>query len=173
LNVASRQEENDQLLPHTTENKLTLGLLVEVSEVLPLLLVDDGEDSGNGLSDSVAGCQLPLSSFSSWVHSALPSFPLGLDLLHSVDKHISQFLAHTIRRPAHLPVQSSPFFLHHRSFRRILAQLVFVDRSLSLAHLHLGQLGSGATSDLLNPQRSELSLELVELSHEVLLVPIY
>jgi hypothetical protein len=57
LNEASRQEEYDQLLPHTTESKLTLGLLVEVSEVLPLLLVDDGEDSGNGLSDSVAGCQ--------------------------------------------------------------------------------------------------------------------
>jgi hypothetical protein len=36
------------------KQKLTLGLLVEVSEVLPLLLVDDGEDSGNGLSDSVA-----------------------------------------------------------------------------------------------------------------------
>jgi hypothetical protein len=37
-----------------TQSSLTLGLLVEVSEVLPLLLVDDGEDSGNGLSDSVA-----------------------------------------------------------------------------------------------------------------------
>lgn len=30
-----------------------LGLLVELPEVLPLLLVDDSEDSGNGLADSV------------------------------------------------------------------------------------------------------------------------
>lgn len=32
----------------------TLGLLVELPKVLPLLLVDDSEDSGNRLADSVA-----------------------------------------------------------------------------------------------------------------------
>lgn len=35
-------------------DRRTLGLLVELPEVLPLLLVDDSEDSGNGLADSVA-----------------------------------------------------------------------------------------------------------------------
>ena len=33
---------------------LTLGLLVEIPEVLPLLLVDDGQNSSDGLSDTVA-----------------------------------------------------------------------------------------------------------------------
>lgn len=36
------------------DDRRTLGLLVELPEVLPLLLVDDSEDSGNGLADSVA-----------------------------------------------------------------------------------------------------------------------
>ena len=35
--------------------QLTLGLFVELSEVLPLFLVDDGEDSSDGFADSVAG----------------------------------------------------------------------------------------------------------------------
>jgi hypothetical protein len=46
------------IVPFLLDNsKLTLGLLVEVSEVLPLLLVDDGKDSCDRLSDSVAVCQ--------------------------------------------------------------------------------------------------------------------
>ena len=39
------------------DNVRTLGLAVELPEVLPLLLVDDGEDSGDGLSDRVARSQ--------------------------------------------------------------------------------------------------------------------
>jgi hypothetical protein len=36
--------------------RLTLGVLalVQVPDVLPLLLVDDGQDTGDGLSDGVA-----------------------------------------------------------------------------------------------------------------------
>lgn len=52
--------------PRYRKDRLTLGLLVEVSEVLPLLLVDDGEDSGNGLSDSVAVLSACRSSVDEW-----------------------------------------------------------------------------------------------------------
>ena len=34
--------------------RLTLGLLVEIPKVLPLLLVDDGQNSSDRLSDTVA-----------------------------------------------------------------------------------------------------------------------
>ncbi len=37
-------------------------------------------------------------------------------------------------------------------------------------HAHLGELGSGTTSDLLGAELAELSLELTELLGEVLLV---
>lgn len=47
--------------------KLTLGLLVEIPEVLPLLLVDDGQDSGNGLSDSVAVDVSWMDNHVSWI----------------------------------------------------------------------------------------------------------
>ncbi len=36
------------------ETERTFGFLVEFTQVLPLLLVDDGEDTGDGFSDSVA-----------------------------------------------------------------------------------------------------------------------
>jgi len=105
----------------------------------------------------------------------LPSLPPELDILLTI---LCLAYPHTLpSRPfihsEMLPVQSNPFSLTNKSFRRMLAPLVFIHSSLSLADLHLGQLGSGSTSDLLNPQRSKLSLELVKLSHEVLLVPIY
>lgn len=54
----SRGRSGEQELRRCKVRKLndrrTLGLLVELPEVLPLLLVDDSEDSGNGLADSVA-----------------------------------------------------------------------------------------------------------------------
>jgi hypothetical protein len=34
------------------ENVRTLGVLVELSQVGPLLVVDDSEDTGNGFADS-------------------------------------------------------------------------------------------------------------------------
>ena len=71
--VAIGSEEYDQLqVPRYRCNKLTLGLLVEVSEVLPLLLVDDGEDTGDRLADSVASqhqlcsCMLARERLTSW-----------------------------------------------------------------------------------------------------------
>jgi hypothetical protein len=53
LLVGQSSPDSPGLLVSEVEGEV-FRLLVELSEVLSLLLVDDGEDSGDGLSDAVA-----------------------------------------------------------------------------------------------------------------------
>jgi hypothetical protein len=95
--------------------KLTLGLLVEVSEVLPLLLVDDGEDSGNGLSDSVARLSVLISQIGSCGPCDLPSPWSGLDILLILPDTLSPTLSGGVS----LPLLSSIYTLDIPSVQTI------------------------------------------------------
>jgi len=118
---------------------------------LPLLLVDDGEDSGNRLSDGVAGGQHRVQA-----HARPSNRPPN-------SSNVCAFQAIACPRvPRSIPhdqPSSSPF---------ISPIAMPAKRKL---HAHLGQLAGGSTGDLLDSQRSELSLKLVEEREQVLLVP--
>lgn len=150
----------------------TLGLLVELPEVLPLLLVDDGENSGDGFADGVAEVSQHIHFVDSH-HKRFhhPAFPPTVPPLKSHNQHPgTPVRIFTTSRQTCPPVAISTTFQtsfsqNHKTTNTLLKS------KLKPANAHLGQLARTTTRNLLYPQRRQFRLELFKLFEKVGLAP--